>query len=126
MLKKKSQESVSQFYCTTIGIHQREGQYKYEKKKNCSLRTPLFLYLTVSTLRFLSLCCSVNLSWSHCHRDGRYFKIACLLDLPWMERLFMFNSLSFSPSNVAAAARIQTMFSLALIPIKTFFPHNTV
>lgn len=49
-----------------------------------------------SSLWFLSHCCSVDFCESHCHRDRRGSKIACLLDLPGMERLYILHSLSFS------------------------------
>lgn len=50
---------------------------------------------TITSLWFLSHCCSVNFCYSHCHRDRRYSKIACLLDLPGMESLFILHFLSF-------------------------------
>lgn len=52
---------------------------------------------TITSLWFLSHCCSVNFCWNHCHRDKRCSKTAWLLDLSRMKMLFIPHSLSFSP-----------------------------
>lgn len=53
---------------------------------------------TITSLWFLSHCCSVDFCWNHCHRDKRCSKTACLLDLSRMKMLFIPHSLSFSLS----------------------------
>lgn len=51
---------------------------------------------TITSLWFLSQCCSVNFCWNHCHSDKRCSKTACLLDLSRMKMLFIPHSPSFS------------------------------
>lgn len=69
-----------------------------------------------TSLWFLSHCCSADFCDSHCHRDRRYSKIACLLDLPGVERLYILHSFILFPTfYIAAAARPETSMHFTLL-----------
>lgn len=72
----------------TVGPNQINLQGRNSMKKRAPTRPYSSSTSTITPLRFLSHCCSVNFCENHCHGDRRYSKIACLLDLPGMERLF--------------------------------------